>query len=506
MSRRRFRVVASASSALLVTEIAVASGGTLDWPAAIELDKEWEMAAAVAAVAAWVWSARRSRGVERRWRWWMAAAATSFAVGLAAWSWGQVVAGVPLPTSTLGPAGFLLTPLLAALAVSLRALARDGEHPRPDAGRRDRLARALDLVIVVGSLVIFASVTTGEQIARGWARSESVIAILLAHPLLYLLLLAVVVALTRARQAMQQWSTLLLALACVAYIASSTLFAHFVDQGTVRFPPWIEAGFMAFPVLFGLAALAPVRDVARTPDDGAFGAGDVIHFAVPYIPMVATGLFLGVGVATGLRLQRTIAGISVTLVLLVIVRQVTALVDNGRLLREVQHRALHDPLTGLANRTLFLDRLRRALSRREPGSPPLLLLFCDVDDFKRVNDTLGHAAGDALLRALAGRLRGCVGTGGTIARLGGDEFAVLLPHGDDPPRELGQRLLEALRAPYALNGQTCVVTVSVGVSSLEPGEPEVSLDELLTQADRAMYAAKNSGKNTVSYHVGSPLG
>jgi diguanylate cyclase (GGDEF)-like protein len=506
MSRRRFWVVASVVSALLVTEIAVACGGALDWSAAIELDKEWEMAAAVGALAAWVWSARRSRGIERRWRWWMAAAATSFAVGLAAWSWGQVVAGIPLPTSTLGPAGFLFTPLLAALAVSLRALGREVDHRRPGVVRRGRLVRALDLAIVAGSLLVFASVTTGEQIARGWARSESVVAILLAHPLSYLLLLAVVVVLTGARQAMQQWSTLLLALSCVAYIVSSTLFAHFVDVGVARFPPWVEVGFMTFPVLFGLAALAPVRDSARTPDDGSFGAGDVIHFAMPYVPMVATGLFLTVGVATGLHPDRTIVGIAVTLVILVIVRQVTTLVDNGRLLREVEHRALHDPLTGLANRALFLDRLGRAMAPRQRVRQPLLLLFCDVDDFKRVNDTFGHSAGDALLRALAARLRTCAGAGDTVARLGGDEFAVLLTQSEDPPVQVGRRLLDALRSPYVLNGHTVVVTVSVGVSSLDPRDPPVSLDELLTRADSAMYAAKKSGKDTVTCHASSTLG
>ena len=159
---------------------------------------------------------------------------------------------------------------------------------------------------------------------------------------------------------------------------------------------------------------------------------------------------------------------------------------------QLRHRAFHDPLTQLPNRALLLDRIEQALARERRT---IALLFVDLDDFKVVNDTLGHAAGDALLTAVAARLRGCLRSADTAARLGGDEFALLLEEVVDPAEgeRVAARVLDTMRRPFSLHGEPVHVNVSVGLVVAAAGT--LGVDELLRRADFAMYAAKHNGKS-----------
>jgi diguanylate cyclase (GGDEF)-like protein/PAS domain S-box-containing protein len=158
------------------------------------------------------------------------------------------------------------------------------------------------------------------------------------------------------------------------------------------------------------------------------------------------------------------------------------------------HQALHDSLTGLANRALFLDRLQHALARIERHGGQLALLFIDLDDFKIINDSLGHEAGDQLLVSMAERLSSHLRLEDTVARLSGDEFAVLL---EDTTRDgavrLVERIAERLGDPFVFDDQEVFVTASVGIAL---GETTTSTNpqELLRRADLATYRAKHSGK------------
>ena len=165
--------------------------------------------------------------------------------------------------------------------------------------------------------------------------------------------------------------------------------------------------------------------------------------------------------------------------------------NHARAVEEVVHEALHDSLTGLPNRSLFLDRMRHALARAERGSEPVAVLFCDLDGFKTVNDSLGHRTGDRLLLAVAERLTECLRPADTIARLGGDEFAVLLEELRQPgdAARAAQRLLDALRAPFELRGREFYISASIGIAA-GAGDAET----LLRDADLAMYRAKARGK------------
>lgn len=160
---------------------------------------------------------------------------------------------------------------------------------------------------------------------------------------------------------------------------------------------------------------------------------------------------------------------------------------------ELRHQALHDPLTGLSNRALLKDRIEHALARRKPTDKTIAVVFLDLDDFKTVNDSLRHAAGDELLVTVAQRLNDCLRTDDTAARLGGDEFAVLLEDVSDMDDVAipAQRILEAMAMPIEVEGKMISVRASIGIALHQEGQGAA---ELLRNADSAMYGAKNNGK------------
>jgi diguanylate cyclase (GGDEF)-like protein len=159
------------------------------------------------------------------------------------------------------------------------------------------------------------------------------------------------------------------------------------------------------------------------------------------------------------------------------------------------HEAFHDSLTGLASRRLFLDRLRHALALAESEPPQIAVLFIDLDHFKVVNDTLGHAAGDALLVAVAERLNHCLRDEDVAARLGGDEFAVLLQGITSPAAAIviAERIIGAMSEPVIMLGDPMLVSASIGISFSGQGAQDIG--ELLRQADVAMYQAKRNGRD-----------
>jgi diguanylate cyclase (GGDEF)-like protein len=165
--------------------------------------------------------------------------------------------------------------------------------------------------------------------------------------------------------------------------------------------------------------------------------------------------------------------------------------ERKELEEQLTHQAFHDPLTDLANRSLFRDRVEHALALRRSLDEPISVLFIDVDDFKTVNDSLGHSAGDELLLQVADRIRSCLREGDTAARLGGDEFAILLEDGSDPPA-VADRLIEAFKAPFRIQDKDLTTTISIGISG--SAQKSESADEILRNADAAMYAAKGRGK------------
>ncbi|MCA2211939.1 diguanylate cyclase [Wangella sp. NEAU-J3] len=161
---------------------------------------------------------------------------------------------------------------------------------------------------------------------------------------------------------------------------------------------------------------------------------------------------------------------------------------------ELRRLAFQDPLTGLANRSLFHERVTRALDTHARSAGTFAVFFIDLDGFKAVNDRYGHSAGDAVLLAVAERLRGCLRDSDTVARFGGDEFAILLEQLAAPEEVhlTATRIVEAVQAPVDLGAREARVTASVGVALNRAGD---NADDILREADLAMYTAKSTGKS-----------
>jgi len=205
-------------------------------------------------------------------------------------------------------------------------------------------------------------------------------------------------------------------------------------------------------------------------------------------------------VATNLLADPTVRGIVLN------TRDVS---ERKRLEHELVHQAFHDPLTGLANRALFRDRVSHALALALRQRRELTVLFLDLDDFKKVNDSLGHSAGDRLLVMAAERFRACARTTDTVARLGGDEFAILVEDnvGRHDHETLAERLRASMAQPFTLNGTEVFVSASIGIAVSRGDHTADSTleaaDEVLRNADVAMYAAKRAGKGRVEAYESS---
>ena len=232
------------------------------------------------------------------------------------------------------------------------------------------------------------------------------------------------------------------------------------------------------------------------------GAGGVRELMA--CPLAGEERLIGVMIITNRIAEGTTFGDDDLRLLETIGNQVATALENGqleqslaelsRLKEQLRHQAYHDPLTNLANRALFAEQVEATLERREAGGVPVVL-FLDLDDFKLVNDTQGHAAGDHLLVAVAERIVACVRDQDIAARLGGDEFGILMidRSGLDDAITVAGRLLDTLTAPFLIQGRELLIGASIGIAAARPGgEPA---EELLRNADVAMYTAKATGKH-----------
>ena len=180
--------------------------------------------------------------------------------------------------------------------------------------------------------------------------------------------------------------------------------------------------------------------------------------------------------------------------------QIADITDTKLSQRRMERMAFYDTLTDLANRRLFQDRLRQAIDHSERTQRSAALLYLDLDQFKRVNDTLGHEAGDQLLREAANRLTQCVRKEDTVARPGGDEFTILL-YDVQSPSDAGQvaeKVLTAMREPMSVHGQKLVITTSIGITIIPADGTETN--SLMKNADLAMYRAKERGRNNFQFY------
>ncbi|HEV7579469.1 MAG TPA: bifunctional diguanylate cyclase/phosphodiesterase [Mycobacterium sp.] len=250
----------------------------------------------------------------------------------------------------------------------------------------------------------------------------------------------------------------------------------------------------------GMIALAALSSVKKPPVSAP--RNEVLSrplLWLPYVPVLLAAA-VGLGHAVGLMAHGPMLAALGILVAGVLARQFVVLVENQKLLSEVAREAFRDSLTGLANRVHFLHRLETTIAARHSDSAPIAVLCLDLDNFKAVNDGLGHPAGDELLIRVAGRLTAALHENGLIARVGGDEFAVLLEGSVEESRAAAHDVLEAFSAPIVIDGVPVAIRPSIGFTVADAGSA-CTVDQLLRHADLAMYTAKREGGQCVRSFV-----
>ncbi|SDM84477.1 diguanylate cyclase (GGDEF) domain-containing protein [Allokutzneria albata] len=494
-------LVLVAASVVVITE-------ALGNPGTVLADKTLQVLFSVVTVVTLLIGARRRTGADRGWRLWMAATACCMGLGLGVWIWIKLISGLPLPASTLGNVAYFMVPVFALITViSLIDLDVVGEEQRPAARpKRARVVLLLDVVIIASSVLLVGHAGLMLKLTN---RSSSAgaggnLVLQLMHPISYVLVAVIAVIVSGVRGLWRQPALGLLVLGFLAHAASATITTSLVLSGVKHIPPVIDIGYMTGNALFLLTAVAP----PGRPAPGRRRRSDHwLHLAVPYVPLPIAALFLGFRTTDGTQIEPLEIYLGFGLVAAVVGRQLIAIADNlwllGRLRasqRELEYQAYHDSLTGLANRALFQETLRRAVEDNSASAPPLLVLFIDFDDFKKVNDQYGHATGDALLQAISARLRELLPSTDLVARLGGDEFGILLHQNGKTPEQIGTAVLEGMQQPYLVDGREHVVRASIGLAELSPDDPALTAEELLARADSAMYTAKRRGKGTLALH------
>ncbi|WP_082147504.1 bifunctional diguanylate cyclase/phosphodiesterase [Mycobacterium nebraskense] len=268
--------------------------------------------------------------------------------------------------------------------------------------------------------------------------------------------------------------------------------------GSYQVSDLVDLGRVAGLGMIALAALSSVYEspVAASRDEEMLSR---TRLWLPYLPLLVAAA-VGLGHAVGLMAHGPLLVALGILVAAVLLRQFVVLMENQSLLSEVAREAFRDSLTGLANRAYFIDQLEQAVARQSCDIAPIAVLCLDLDNFKSVNDALGHPAGDELLVRVAGRLTATLGDNCVTARFGGDEFAVLLEGSVEESHAAAHRVLEAFNAPILVEGVPIPVRPSVGFT-VATGASDCSVEQLLRHADLAMYTAKREGGQCVRSFV-----
>jgi diguanylate cyclase (GGDEF)-like protein len=493
-SQRLLRIAAAPTAVFLVFGVWYSAGwggssalntmrfaGTLGFPA---------FAAVSTAVAA-----RRGRGRQRQ-------AWLVMTIGLVALEFGaitvlyhRIVRGsvVPLyPPAAM--VGFLIFPTVASVALLVFPSGYPGVA---------RFRMLLDGAIVGASLFVVAWVTLLRDVysETGVSRLDEFLSI--ACPTAGVVTVTVaILGLARANPHWRQTMTVLtigltlIAAAGGAYVFSLARHSYLANSAwNMEWP----AGL----VLLGIAALnCPPATPETSPEP--VGPSAPISLRLPYIPLAVAGGLELVQLRSSLASDPALAAVP-WLVIAVLARQFMVVAENRRLAHSVSDQALRDPLTNLANWVLFHDRIEHAVALYHRDQRSVAVLSMDIDDFKLINDNLGHAAGDALLVQAAQRLLGCVRSGDTVARLGGDEFAVLIEDAGENAHLIVYQIIEAFERPFSADGEVIFMRPTAGLAVAGLNDPDLRAAELLKHADRALASAKQLGGGLQTFSTDTNL-
>jgi diguanylate cyclase (GGDEF)-like protein len=416
----------------------------------------------------------------------------SFVIGDIIWTIYAALGEDPFPSSA-DVAYVLGYPLIAiGLGIAIRRRVRGGDR----AGLLD------GAILATGAVVVWWTFILGPLVAAT-DPDPLTFAISIAYPIGDLLLIGLALGLVMTPGAKSASFRLLVAHLVVLLVGDLVFNLQSLD-GTYVDGGLLDGVWLVAYVLFAMAAMHPTMAAIFEPRPIAVALLGPIRLALLGAAMLVGPALLAIGHAGGDSIVIVVAVATAVLSVLVLVRLASMV---GHLSRDIERRAVleaqlsfqafHDPLTGLANRRRFIDAVGDAIT----AGTGAVVLFIDLDDFKDVNDEMGHDAGDALLTAVGHRILSAIRPDDLACRIGGDEFAVLLPETAalDQAEAVAQRLLEALAAPVEIEGRELVVPASIGIAAAAAGET-LAVDELLRRADVAMYHAKAQGKNRLATH------
>jgi diguanylate cyclase (GGDEF)-like protein len=360
----------------------------------------------------------------------------------------------------------------------------------------DRLRLGLDLAVVaIGSSVVVLYLVLEPTITQGGS-SVPELAVSVAYPvgdMVILVGLASVMlrqAAPSARRALQ-----FAAVGLLLFVVADVVYDYMALHSSYQSGDAVDALYLVALSFFAVGAAA--QETAAPPQKVPRESARRRASWLPYFATaIGFGLLIFVERHDPFFPNLSLAAVAVLLAALVSARQFLAQRDLLHTQGELSYLSLHDGLTGLPNRVLVYDRAEQLLARARRQQASGAVLYVDIDGFKRVNDTLGHAAGDDLLKVVSARLAASIREGDTVGRLGGDEFAVLVEHpvAEASPELVAERLLEVVRQPIDLNienGRTILITASIGIAYGR----QASAEEMLSDADLALYEAKAAGKD-----------
>lgn len=420
-------------------------------------------------------AARTEDGPSRRAWLILAIALVAWATGDAVWLVYDVLLRQPPSPS---PADLFYLAFSVLVAAGLAQLLASGTLV-------SRLHLALDALTVSLCIFLLAWIFSLNRVVD-MLRDDGVdLTLALVTPVVDMVVLSIaVLALARSRR--RRPVALAIVTGAIALITiADVALAFLLIEGRYETGNPIDLLWAAAMALFAAAAVVSRRP-APAPDRPA-PVPSHSSLWLPYVPLLLVGV---IGPAI---VMRGFESVLVQMLMVVVCgRQILSAWDNRRLLADAADQALRDPLTGLANRTLFDEQLDHAMLLRTRDDRPITVIVLDLDDFSLVNDSLGHSMADRLLAEAGQRCIESVRTGDTVARLGGDEFAVLLEGGADDHQLVSRRLSDAFGLPFVVDGQEVFLRPSIGMATATDAEPTLTAQALLTRADIAMSAAKRS--------------
>ncbi|HEX3089410.1 MAG TPA: EAL domain-containing protein, partial [Ilumatobacteraceae bacterium] len=432
------------------------------------------------AILAVLYGVRRNKPAQRAPWFWFAAGLSSFLLGDICYYVLELVSpnGPPFPSI----ADVFYLAMYPLVIVGLTKMHRSVSTDKADSSF---VVAAIVGVAMVGALwILFV-----DTVLAGEANSNAALITQLAYPMMDVALIAAAARLVVKLHLRNPPLALILAAVCSLAVAD-TAYGIYNASGEFTTGMFIDGFWLGFYVLFGVASLHPASAISVTPIQPVEGRLTVRQFAVMFIAAMSV-LFIDLfwGDAHDRLVTVVVSGTLIPLILGRVLTLTRALEQS----RDRMHaEARHDALTGLANRGVFTERTAAVL--RDQPTKSVSVLFIDLDDFKTINDSLGHQAGDTLLIEVAARLTRSMRPGDMVARLGGDEFAVLIEsaHGHDEVISVARRILDTLAELIDVGPRSVPAMCSIGVASGFGHETDV--DTLLRNADLAMYLSKRRGK------------